>query len=204
MGCVPIPAGALALRGAASAVSALLDVGIFIFSFMTTGSRDPAREGCGMASADKPRGIASCGTLPVARSGAEGGATSASGADAPRGEGGMARTRAALRATTRSRAPAREGWGTASADEPRGIASCGTFPVARAGVERGATSASGGAIAGEAPGRMATTGSKATGRAYAVTDSGIRALLSAAAATVLSADAAADESVHIGGWLAKM
>ena len=106
--------------------------------------------------------------------------------------------------TSGSRDPAREGWGAASADEPRGIASCGTFPVARAGVERGATSASGGAIAGEAPGRMATTGSKATGRAYAVTDSGIRALLSAAAATVLSADAAADESVHIGGWLAKM
>ena len=141
MGCVPIPAGALALRGAASAVSALLDVGIFIFSFMTTGSRDPAREGWGMA--DEPRGIASCGTLPVARSGAEGGATSASGADAPRGEGGMARTRAALRATTGSRDPAREGWGMASADEPRGIASCGTCPVARAGVEGGATSASG-------------------------------------------------------------
>ena len=37
----------------------------------------------------------------------------------------------------------REGWGTTSADEPRGVASCATFPVARSGVEGGATSASG-------------------------------------------------------------
>ena len=57
--------------------------------------------------------------------------------DAPRGEGGMAWTRAALRTATGSRATAREGWGTASADEPRGVASYATFPVARSGVEGG-------------------------------------------------------------------